>query len=149
MNSIEKLHAYQNAYRTINAVEAELRKMVNAFFKDCPGGWYLQSLDFGNEFCTAISVPKIVNLCVEEVIMGEGEYYTFPVPSSIIMKYLDGNKEEAAKEFQQWHKEYWEQKKREQEEAKRREDEALAKKSEEDEYKLYLKLKDKFENERL
>jgi hypothetical protein len=145
MNSIEKLHAYQNAYRTINAVEAELRKMVDAFFKDCTGGWYFQSLDYGNEFCTAISVPKVANLCVEEVIMGEGEDYTFPVPTSIIMKYLDGNKEEAVKEFQKWHKEYWEQKKREKEEQERREKEALAKAREEDEYKRYLQLKEKFD----
>lgn len=145
MNSIEKLHAYQNAYKTINAVEDELRKMVDAFFKDCNGGWYFQSIDYGKEFCTAISVPKVANLCVEEVIMGEGETYTFPVPTSIIRKYLDGNKAEAAKEFQQWHKEYWEQKKREAEEAERREKEALAKAKTEDEYKLYLKLKDKFE----
>lgn len=145
MNSIEKLHAYQNAYRTINAVEDEFRQMVDAFFKDCTGCWYFQSIDYGNEFCTALSVPKVTNLCVEEVIMGEGETYTFPVPTSIIRKYLDGSKEEAAKEFQQWHKEYWEQKKREKEEAERREKEALAKKSEEDEYKLYLKLKDKFD----
>ena len=145
MNSIEKLHAYQNAYKTINAVGEELHKMVEAFFKDCTGGWYFHSIDYGKEFCTAISVPKVTNLCVEEVIMGEGEYYTFPVPSSIIMKYLDGNKDEAAKEFQKWHKEYWEQKRREEEEKERREEEALAKAKEEDEYKLYLKLKDKFE----
>lgn len=77
--------------------------------------------------------------------MGEGEYYTFPVPSSIIRKYLDGDKEESVKEFHKWNEEYWEQKKREEEEAKRREEEALAKAKEEDEYKLYLKLKDKFE----
>lgn len=145
MNSIEKLHAYQNACKTINAVEGELRKMVDAFFKDCSGSWYFQSLDYGNEFCTAISVPKVANLCVEEVIMGEGEEYNFPVPTKLIMKYLDGDKDEAAKEFQKWHKEYWEQKKREAEEAERRDKEALAKAKEEDEYKLYLKLKDKFE----
>lgn len=152
MNSIEKLHAYQNAYKTINAVEDELRKMVDAFFRDCNGDWYFQSIDYGKEFCTAISVPKVANLCVEEVIMGEVEYYTFPVPSSILRKYLDGDKEEAAKEFQKWHKEYWEQKKREEEqkkreeeEAKRREKEALAKAQEEAEYKRYLQLKEKFE----
>ena len=45
--------------------------------------------------------------------MGEGEDYTFPVPTAIIRKYLDGDKEDATKEFQKWHNEYWEQKKRE------------------------------------
>ena len=58
---------------------------------------------------------------------------------------INNNKEEAAKEFQKWHKEYWEQKKREEEEAKRSEEEAIAKSREEDEYKLYLKLKEKIE----
>lgn len=109
--------------------------MVNAFFADCQVSWYYKNLKW--------SKPQIINLCVEEVIMGEGEYYTFPVQTSIIRKYLDGDKEEAAKEFQKWHKEYWEQKKREEEEAKRSEEEAIAKSREEDEYKLYLKLKEK------
>lgn len=145
MNSIEKLHAYQNACETINAVENELRKMVDAFFNDCTGIWYFQSLDYGNESCTALSVPKVAYLSVEEVITGEGEYYTFPVPTSIIRKYLDSDKAEAAKEFQKWHKEYREQKQREEEEEERREEEAIAKKKEEDEYKQYLQLKEKFE----
>lgn len=144
MNSIEKLKACQDAQKIVNEVEHELRQMVDAFFADCQGTWYYDNLDYDGVI-TDGSIPKIINLRVEEVIMGEGEYYTFPVPSSIIRKYLDGNKEEAAKEFQKWHKEYWEQKKREEEEAKRREEEALAKAREEDEYKLYLKLKDKFE----
>ena len=144
MNSIEKLKAYQDGQKIVDEVEHELGKMVDAFFADCRGYWTFENLEYEGQI-TEGSIPKIINLHVEEVIMGEGEYYTFPVPSSIIRKYLDGNKEEAAKEFQQWHKEYWEQKKREQEEAERREKEALAKKSEEDEYNLYLKLKDKFE----
>lgn len=144
MNSIEKLKAYQDAQKIVNDVEHELRQMVDAFFKDCSGIWYYKDLEYDG-LITEGSIPKIINLCVEEVIMGEGEYYTFPVPSSIIMKYLDGDKDEAAKEFQKWHKEYWEQKKREAEEAERRDKEAIAKAKEEDEYKLYLKLKDKFE----
>lgn len=144
MNSIEKLKAYQDAQKIVIDVKHELRQMVDAFFKDCNGSWFYSSLEYDG-LITEGSIPKIINLCVEEVIMGEGEYYTFPVPSSIIMKYLDGNKEEAAKEFQKWHKEYWEQKRREEEEKERREEEALAKAKEEDEYKLYLKLKDKFE----
>lgn len=137
MNSIEKLKKCQDAQKIVNEVETELDKMVNAFFADCQGTWYYKNLKW--------SKPQIINLCVEEVIMGEGEYYTFPVPTSIIRKYLDGDKEEAAKEFQKWHKEYWEQKKREEEEAKRSEEEAIAKSREEDEYNLYLKLKEKFE----
>lgn len=145
MNSIEKLHAYQTACKTINEVEHELRNMVTAFFNDCRGIWYFHSIDYGNESCTALSVPKVANLSVLEVIMGYGEYYTFPVPSSIIRKYLDGDKAEAAKEFQKWHKEYLEQKQREEEEAERREEEAIAKKKEEDEYQRYLQLKEKFE----
>lgn len=144
MNSIEKLKAYQDSQKIVNEVENELDKMVDAFFKDCMGSWYYKDLGYDG-LITDGSIPKIINLCVEEVIMGEGEYYTFPVPSSIIRKYLDGDKEEAAKEFQKWHKEYWEQKKREEEEAKRREKEALAKAQEEDEYKRYLQLKEKFE----
>ena len=148
MNSIEKLKAYQDSQKIVNEVENELDKMVDAFFKDCRGSWYYKDLEYDG-LITEGSIPKIVNLCVEEVIMGEGEYYTFPVPSSIIRKYLDGDKEEATKEFQKWHKEYWEQKKREEEEAKRREKEALAKAQEDAEYKRYLQLKEKFENERL
>ena len=144
MNSIEKLKAYQDAQKIVTEVENELDKMVDAFFKDCRGSWYYKDLEYDG-LITDGSIPKIINLCVEEVIMGEGEYYTFPVPSSIIRKYLDGDKEEAAKEFQKWHKEYWEQKKREEEEAKRREKEALAKAQEEAEYKRYLQLKEKFE----
>lgn len=144
MNSIEKLKAYQDSQKIVNEVENELDKMVDAFFADCRGSWYYKDLEYDG-LITEGSIPKIINLCVEEVIMGEGEYYTFPVPSSIIRKYLDGDKEEAAKEFQKWHKEYWEQKKREKEEAKRREEEALAKAREEDEYKRYLQLKEKFE----
>lgn len=136
MNSIENLKKCQDAQKIVNEVETELDKMVNAFFADCQGTWYYKNLKW--------SKPQIINLCVEEVIMGEGEYYTFPVPTSIIRKYLDGDKEEA-KEFQKWHKEYWEQKKREEEEAKRSEEEAIAKSREEDEYNLYLKLKEKFE----
>lgn len=144
MNSIEKLKAYQDAQKIVNEVENELDKMVDAFFKDCRGSWYYKDLGYDG-LITEGSIPKVINLCVEEVIMGEGEYYTFPVPSSILRKYLDGDKEEAAKEFQKWHKEYWEQKKREEEEAKRREKEALAKAQEEAEYKRYLQLKEKFE----
>ena len=144
MNSIEKLKAYQDAQKIVNEVENELDKMVDAFFKDCRGSWYYKDLEYDG-LITDGSIPKIIKLCVEEVIMGEGEYYTFPVPSSIIRKYLDGDKEEAANEFQKWHKEYWEQKKREEEEAKRRENEALAKAQEEAEYKRYLQLKEKFE----
>jgi len=144
MNSMEKLKAYHDAQKIVNEVESELDKMVDAFFKDCNGSWYYKDFEYDG-LITEGSVPKIIKLCVEEVIMGEGEYYTFPVPSSIIRKYLDGDKEEAAKEFQKWHKEYWEQKKREEEEAKRREKEALAKAQEEAEYKKYLQLKEKFE----
>ena len=144
MNSIEKLKAYQDAQKIVNEVENELDKMVDAFFKDCRGSWYYKDLEYDG-LITDGSIPKIIKLCVEEVIMGEGEYYTFPVPSSIIRKYLVGDKEEAANEFQKWHKEYWEQKKREEEEAKRREKEALAKAQEEAEYKRYLQLKEKFE----
>ena len=144
MNSIEKLKAYQDAQKIVNEVEHELCQMVDAFFADCQGSWYYDNLDYDGVI-TEGSIPKIINLCVEEVIMGEGVYYTFPVPSSIIRKYLDGNKEEAAKEFQTWHKEYREQKKREEEEAKRREKEVLEKAREEYEYKQYLQLKEKFE----
>lgn len=144
MSSIEKLKAYQDAQKIVNDVEHELRQMVDAFFKDCSGFWYYKDLEYDG-LITEGSIPKIINLCVEEVIMGEGEYYTYPVPSSIIRKYLDGDKEEAAKEFQKWHKEYWEQKRREEEEKERREEEALAKAKEEDEYKRYLQLKEKFE----
>lgn len=148
MNSIEKLKAYQDAQKIVNDVENELDKMVDDFFAEPSGEriatWYYKSLEYDG-LITEGSIPKIINLCVEEVIMGEGEYYTFPVPSSIIRKYLDGDKEEAAKEFQKWHKEYWEQKKREEEEAERREEEALAKAQEEAEYKRYLQLKEKFE----
>lgn len=148
MNSIEQLKAYQDGQKIVNEVEDELDKMVDAFFAEPSGEriatWFFKDLEYDG-LITEGSIPKIINLCVEEVIMGEGEYYTFPVPSSIIMKYLDGNKEEAAKEFQKWHKEYWEQKRREEEEKERREEEALAKAKEEDDYKLYLKLKDKFE----
>lgn len=148
MNSIEKLKAYQDGQKIVNEVEDELDRMVDAFFAEPSGKriatWVFKNLEYDG-LITEGSIPKIINLCVEEVIMGEGEYYTFPVPSSIIRKYLDGDKEEAAKEFQKWHKEYWEQKKREAEEAERRDKEALAKAKEEDEYKLYLKLKDKFE----
>ena len=144
MNSIEKLKAYQDSQKIVNEVENELDKMVDEFFKDCSGTWYYKDLEYDG-LITEGSIPKIINLCVEEVIMGEGEYYTFPVPSSIIRKYLDGDKEEAAKEFQKWHKEYWEQKKREQEEEERREKEALVKACEEYEYKRYLQLKEKFE----
>lgn len=145
MNGIEKLYAYQNACKTIIAVEDDLCQMVDAFFKDCTGSWFFHSIDYGNEFCTTLSVPNVANLCVDEVITGEGKYYTLPVPTLIILKYLDGNQEEAAKEFIKWRNEYWEQKKREQEEVERREKEALTKKKEEDEYQLYLKLKEKFE----
>lgn len=149
MNSIEKLKAYQDAQKIANDIEHELRQMVDAFFNDCSGICCYKDLEYDG-LITEGSIPKIINLCVEEVIMGEGEYYTYPVPSSIIRKYLDGDKEEAAKEFQKWHKEYWEQKKREQEEQEHREKEALAKAREENEYNLYLKLKEKFEkNERL
>ena len=144
MNSIEKLKAYQDSQKVVNEVENELDKMVDAFFKDCNGTWFFKDLEYDG-LITEGSIPKIINLGVEEVIMGEGEYYSFPVPSSIIRKYLDGDKEEATKEFQKWHKEYWEQKKREEEERERRENEALAKKREEDEYKRYLQLKEKFE----
>lgn len=148
MNSIEKLKAYQDGQKIVNEVEDELDKMVDAFFAEPSGEriatWFFKSLEYDG-IITEGSIPKIINLGVEEVIMGEGENYTFPVPSSIISKYLDGDKEESVKEFQKWHEEYWEQKKREEEEAKRREEEALAKAKEEDEYKLYLKLKDKFE----
>lgn len=144
MSSTEKLKAYQDAQKITNDVEHELRQMVDAFFKDCSGIWYYKDLEYDG-LITEGSIPKIINLCVEEVIMGEGEYYTYPVPSSIIRKYLDGDKEEAAKEFQKWHKEYWEQKRREEEEKERREEEALAKAREEDEYKRYLQLKEKFE----
>lgn len=148
MNSIEKLKAYQDSQKIVNEVENELDKMVDAFFAEPSGEriatWFFKDLEYDG-LITEGSIPQIINLCVEEVIMGEGEYYTFPVPSSIIRKYLDGDKEEAAKEFQKWHKEYWEQKKREQEEQERREKEALAKACEEDEYKRYLQLKEKFE----
>lgn len=144
MSSIEKLKAYQDAQKIVNDVEHELRQMVDAFFKDCSGIWYYKDLEYDGVI-TEGSITKNINLRVEEVIMGEGEYYTFPVPSSIISKYLDGDKEEAAKEFQKWHKEYWEQKRREEEEKERREEEALAKAKEEDEYKRYLQLKEKFE----
>lgn len=144
MNSMEKLKAYQDAQKIVNEVEHELRQMVDAFFADCQGTWCYDNLDYDGAI-TEGSIPKILNLRVEEVIMGEGEYYTFPVPSSIIRKYLDGDKEEAAKEFQKWHKEYLEQKQREEEEAERRKEEALAKEREEDEHKLYLQLKEKFE----
>ena len=137
MNSIEKLKSCQDAQTIVNEGETELDKMVDAFFADCQGTWYYKNLKW--------SKPQIINLCVEEVIMGEGEDYTFPVPTAIIRKYLDGDKEDATKEFQKWHNEYWEQKKREEEEKERREEEALAKEKEEDEYKRYLKLKEKFE----
>lgn len=144
MNSMEKLKVYQDAQKIVIEVKHELRQMVDAFFADCQGSWYYRDLEYDGVI-TEGSIPKIINLCVEEVIMGEGEYYTFPVPSAIIRKYLDGDKEEAAKEFQKWHKEYWEQKKREEEEAERRKEEALAKEREEDEYKQYIQLKEKFE----
>ena len=144
MDSIEKLKAYQDSQKIVNEVENELDKMVDEFFKDCSGTWYYKDLEYDG-LITEGSIPKIINLCVEEVIMGEGEYYTFPVPSSIIRKYLDGDKEEAAKEFQKWHKEYWEQKKREQEEEELREKEALVKACEEYEYKRDLQVKEKFE----
>lgn len=144
MNSMEKLKAYQDAQKIVIEVKHELRQMVDAFFADCQGSWYYRDLEYDG-VVTEGSMPKIINLCVDEVIMGEGEHYTFPVPSSIIRKYLDGDKEEAAKEFQKWHKEYWEQKQREEEEAVRRKEEALAKELEEDEYKRYLQLKEKFE----
>lgn len=148
MNSIEKLKAYQDSQKIVNEVESELDKMVDAFFAEPSGEriatWFFKDLEYDG-LITEGSIPKIINLCVEEVIMGEGEYYSFPVPSSIIRKYLDGDKEEAVKEFQKWHKEYWEQKKREEEEKERREKEALAKAAEEAEYKRYLQLKEKFE----
>ena len=143
MTGQEKLQEYKEALEEankaqarVNNVESELRQMVHSFFADCRGGWYFSSMNYGEE---------TTKLCVEEVIMGEGEDYCFPVPTSIILKYLDGNTEEATKEFQKWHKNYWEQKRREEEERERQEEEALAKANEKNEYNLFLKLKQKFE----
>lgn len=143
MTGQEKLQEYKEALEEankaqarINVIENELCRMVYAFFADCRGGWYFSSMKYGE---------KTTNLCVEEVIMGEGEDYCFPVPTSIILKYLDGNTEEATKEFQKWHKNYWEQKRREEERERQEEEEAIAKANEKNEYNLFLKLKQKFE----
>jgi hypothetical protein len=143
MTGQEKLQEYNEALQEankaqarVNVVENELRQMVHSFFADCRGGWYFNSMKYGE---------NTTELCVEEVSMGEGEDYCFPVPTSIILKYLDGNTEEATKEFQKWHKGYREQKRREEEERKRQEEEALAKADAEKEYNLFLKLKQKFE----
>ena len=105
MGSLQKLKALQDAKKIVTEVENELRQMVYAFFADCRGTWSYKDLEHDGAI-TEGSIYKIINLCVEEVIMGEGEEYTFPVPSSIIRKYLDGNKDEAAKEFMQWHQGY-------------------------------------------
>ena len=136
MTGLEKLREFQNAKTIVDSVEDELYHMVDPFFKDCQGTWYFESLNFSEETC---------ELHVEEVIMGEGEYYNFPVPTHIITKYLDGDKEEAAKEFQLWHKEYWAIKKREEEEKQRLEREAEAKAQEQRDYDTFLKLKERFE----
>ena len=132
MTGQEKLKEYSEALQEakkaqdrVSNIENELCQMVHAFFADCRGSWYYRSMKYGE---------NTTSLCVEEVIMGEGEDYCFLVPTSIILKYLDGNTEEAVKEFQKWHKEYWEQKHREEEHERQ-----------ESEYNLFLKLKQKFE----
>ena len=91
MTGQEKLQEYNEALQEankaqarVNVVENELRQMVHSFFADCRGGWYFNSMKYGE---------NTTELCVEEVIMGEGEDYCFPVPTSIILKYLDGNTE--------------------------------------------------------
>lgn len=133
----EALQEANKAQDRLNIVENELRQMVDAFFGLCLGVRNFKSMKYGE---------NTTDLCVESEILEEEKDYCLPVPTSIILKYLDGNTEEATKEFQKWHNGYyWEQKRREEEERDRQEEEALAKADAEKEYNLFLKLKQKFE----
>ena len=137
MSGLEKLQEYGNAKTVIDGVEGELCEMVDLFFKDRRGTWYFDSLHLDGDTCV---------LKVEQIIMGEGEYYIYPVPTQIITKFLDGDRKGAAKEFVKWYDGYLEQKRRDEEARKRQEMEIQAKAQEERDYRTYLELKERFGN---